>query len=104
MALPRVTGNQVIALHRCVSGDLRGRYLASVPSLLKRGFLREVEVETMDWRLGTPTMVKRKQYRLTEEGLRIYLFHRRKSYETRRDALMAEFERDIAMAKAQARA
>ena len=103
MALPRLTHNQLSVLCDCATGYPRGRALAAVPSLVKRGLvvvehtLPTPPPRNRDYLPGT---LGRTSYKLTTLGLKVYEHHRTKWYETARVELEKAYERDMAIARA----
>jgi hypothetical protein len=102
MALPRLTHNQISVLSDCATGSPRGRALAAVPSLVKRGLV------VVHHTLPTPPPRNRgylphtrgsTSYKITPLGLEVYEHHRTKWYENALSTLEGGFRNDLARAR-----
>ena len=102
MALPRLTSNQLSVLYDCAEGVPRGRALAAIPSLVKRGLVvvehtpPKPPPKGRGYLPGTPG---RTRHRLTPVGLEVYEHHRKKRYEAGKVKLDGDYRNDLVRAR-----
>ena len=104
----RLSSNQRELLHAVVEGRVQGMIQNTVPSMVKRGLLIEKVVES--WSpspvplgirpRGQGHTIQRTVYRLTEEGLAVYLQMREKRYIAAKKKVEDEYASDVRKAKA----